>query len=251
MQHWWTLLCLQNVPQEEAIPRDEYWEMQQAGPYAVSIETSTETFLGSNHAIKENSRWDTWKTKTKPTSSISVLPIAICRFGITLLKSLKNLQGRWRSHWTWRCSRSVEVWYLGTWFSGQCWWVVGLDGLRALFLPLWFYDSAIDILLYPHKGKEEQMFSSRKKMKKKEFYICSCDGRQWDQEDTWGSLKGFCGWGEKRWGGWQGFIRVSYNLVGTKLCEQWVIQALILVVLGRFCSDQTARGIWPAGLGLT
>ena len=64
MQHWRTLLCLQNVPQEEAIPRDEYWEMQQAGPYAVSIETSTETFLGSYHAIKENSRWDTWKTKT-------------------------------------------------------------------------------------------------------------------------------------------------------------------------------------------
>jgi len=40
-------------------------------------------------------------------------------------------------------SKTVWMWHLGTWFSrhGGVGLEVGLDGLRGLFQPYWFYDS--------------------------------------------------------------------------------------------------------------
>ena len=51
--------------------------------------------------------------------------------------------GRWWSHCPWRCSRTVEVWYWRTCFSGNTYgkWNVGLRDLRGLFQPQWFYDT--------------------------------------------------------------------------------------------------------------
>ena len=43
---------------------------------------------------------------------------------------------------TWRCSRNVEMWHWGIWlvYSIDGRWTVGLDDLRGLFQPWWFYD---------------------------------------------------------------------------------------------------------------
>ena len=50
------------------------------------------------------------------------------RFGI-------GCPGRWLSHHPWRCSKHVQMWHFGTWFSrhGGVGLAVGLDVLRALF----------------------------------------------------------------------------------------------------------------------
>ena len=43
---------------------------------------------------------------------------------------------RW-VHRPWRCPRDMEMWFLGTWFSRQCWLQadIGLDDLNDLFQP--------------------------------------------------------------------------------------------------------------------
>ena len=43
--------------------------------------------------------------------------------------------GRWWSHHPWRCSKNVQMWHLGTWFSrqGGVGLTAGLDDLRGLF----------------------------------------------------------------------------------------------------------------------
>ena len=51
--------------------------------------------------------------------------------------------GRWWGHHPWGYSRTVWMWHWGTWLSGHGGHglMVGLDGLRGLFQPKWFYDS--------------------------------------------------------------------------------------------------------------
>jgi len=55
--------------------------------------------------------------------------------------------GRWWSHCPRTCSRNVEKWYLGPWFSehGGDGLTVGLGDLSGLFQPQWFYDSMITV----------------------------------------------------------------------------------------------------------
>jgi len=50
--------------------------------------------------------------------------------------------GRWWSHCPWRCSRNVEMWHWGTWFSGHNGGglMVELEDISGLFQPSWFYE---------------------------------------------------------------------------------------------------------------
>ena len=55
-----------------------------------------------------------------------------------------SCQGRWWSHWPWRCSRNVWMLCWGTWFSEKYWWWVdGRTGWSCgsfpTFVILWFY----------------------------------------------------------------------------------------------------------------
>ena len=52
--------------------------------------------------------------------------------------------GKWSSHHPWRNLKDVQIWHLGTWFSGglgSVRFTVGLNVLKGLFQPKWFCDS--------------------------------------------------------------------------------------------------------------
>lgn len=51
---------------------------------------------------------------------------------------------RW-SHWPWKCLRNRQMQHWGTWLvgSGGDGMTAGLDDVRSLFQPGWFYDSII------------------------------------------------------------------------------------------------------------
>jgi len=54
--------------------------------------------------------------------------------------------GMWLSDHPWIYLKDLEMWCLGTWFSGGLGSVrlmVGLSDLKVLFQPKWFYDSMI------------------------------------------------------------------------------------------------------------
>jgi len=54
--------------------------------------------------------------------------------------------GKWLSHHPWRYLKDVEMWCLGTWFSGglnSARLMIGLDDFKSLFQPKRFYYSMI------------------------------------------------------------------------------------------------------------
>ena len=73
-----------------------------------------------------------------------------------MVRHWNRLPGEVVSHHPWKCSKNMEMWHFGTWFSrhGGVGVAVGLDDLRG-FSNLCFYDSILRVVM-PYMRKKSE-----------------------------------------------------------------------------------------------